>query len=280
MKKRLLLLIKALFFLIMSNSCLLQSSFKDVAFMLRHADYELKSSTLFQEGVYDLTLIFQHGLYQSRPALEKKFISLIKYAQTYAKTASSDIYESVQNLSNEVFELYRGTRYSLDIGLIENEKSGHQESVKIEKKKQESAGKKVKKSKVSNQLIEPPWIRGRSACRKTGARKKKAAPKKKKVTKLKKEKQPKKVKIKKLTKKQLAILESESHFIAPDGSSVTDDVVINMQKMSTENKKVTAKKKIRPKDDLMQDTLVQDETLVSQPKKKRVDQKRNKIKLI
>ena len=150
MNKRLIVYLKRVLFLIFSSFSLVKASYQDVAFMLRHADYELKNSSLFQEGLYDLTLIFNHGLYQSRPALENKFINLVKYAEGQSTAVSLEVHAAIQSLSDEGFELYRGTRYALDIGLISGKKwskeVGCEKSKKKQKVDQGSLHKKEKKT--------------------------------------------------------------------------------------------------------------------------------------
>ena len=62
---------------------LLSAAQHDVAFLLQHADFELKNPLLFQEGLYDLALVFEHGLYRDDPVLEKKLNLLQKKHTLY-----------------------------------------------------------------------------------------------------------------------------------------------------------------------------------------------------
>ncbi len=234
---------------------LLSASQHDVAFLLQHADFELKNPLLFQEGIYDLALVFEHGLYRDDPVLERKFINLVHYAQQRGATCSGDALIALEDLSGRVFSIYCGTRYALDLGFIRSKNRTHclgdtvDTSLVLEKKEKTSKkrhAKEVGKNQQQDVSLLDWWgcnnaYRSRSS-RTRGMSKKRTTTRKIKIA------RPKKERVKKMTKKEKAALETaEQSDLLVSNISSAEKVVMSEAPVDIEakpkRKKQTRKKK-------------------------------------
>lgn len=226
---------------------------RDVAFLLQHADFELKNPLLFQEGLYDLALVFEHGLYRDDPVLERKFINLVRYAQRRGEHCSGDALIALEDLSERVFSAYRGTRYALDLAFVRSKNMTHclgdtvDTSLVLEKK--EKASKKRHAKKVDHEQKQEvsllDWwgcnnaYRSRSS-RTRGTSKKKATTRKAKTS------RPKKERVKKMTKKEKAALEAREKELIQNISgteqSAVLDVTVDVAVKPTRKKQTRQKK--------------------------------------
>jgi hypothetical protein len=226
---------------------------RDVAFLLQHADFELKNPLLFQEGLYDLALVFEHGFYRDDPVLERKFINLVRYAQRRGEHCSGDALIALEDLSERVFFAYRGTRYALDLAFVrsKNKSSCFDETANtslLREKKEKISKKQHAKERGHDQKQEVSLLDwwGCHAAYRSRSNRTRATSKKNATTRKAKTARPKKERVKKMTKKEKAALEAREKELIQNISSAEQGIISEVRldvAVKPVRKKQTRKKK-------------------------------------